>query len=80
MKRVFANRRDWREYLSRIECGYTLQQTSRAQLRPTADHRPGGGFRASADAPGDAPGEAPEVTLTPRLEAMTAVFAETRRQ
>jgi hypothetical protein len=76
LKRVFANRRDWREYLSRIECGYTLQQTSRAQLRPTADHRPGGGFRASADAPG----EAPEVTLAPRLEAMTAVFAETRRQ
>jgi hypothetical protein len=24
MKRVFANRRDWRSYLSRIECGCTL--------------------------------------------------------
>jgi hypothetical protein len=64
VKRVFANGRDWRHFLSHIECGYTLQPVTRHHPRPAAE--------AAAEGTGFA--------LAPRLEAMTAVFAENRRQ
>jgi hypothetical protein len=64
MKQVFANRRDWRDFLKGIDFGPALPYAPRLPARPPAERQPAGPGRLGASG----------------IEAFLPVFAENQRQ